>query len=113
MADTLEQALDVLKVASEIIGKTTTITIDSGVYGHLYGLYGDERYGEKINPKKDIYKLHGTPEKPITLGDLLSKLEKIQKQFDVLEREKIGRSYFYEGMGFDPKKNKIEVNWGS
>lgn len=112
MADTMEQALDALNIASEIIGATTTITIDCAVYAHLYGLYSD-KYNKKFNPKKDIHKLRGSPENPITLDDITAAFEKIQKQFHILREKDIGRSYFYEGMSFDPKKNKIEIYWGS
>lgn len=113
MADNMEQALDVLKVASGIIGKTITIKIDSGVYSHCRYCYSDKKYDKMLNPKKDIFKLRGTPEKPITFDDIIYVFKKIQKQFDVLEREEIGRTYYYEGMGFDPKTNVVSLGWGS
>jgi hypothetical protein len=65
--------------------------------------------------KRDIYKLRGSEENPITFEDLITVFEKMQKQFTKLEEAhgEIGRSYAYAGFFYDKESKVWKLGWDS
>ena len=110
MADDLQQTLDILTIASKIVGQTKTVIFDSGIYAH----YCEQQDDDTFDIKKDIIKLRGSSKNPITLNDLVRVFKKMQKQFKILNKENnyIG-PFFYEGIVFNKDKHKWDVWWGS
>lgn len=100
----LEQSIDILKLASDIVGLTYNIKINSGIYEHCY--YEDEC---EYDITKDIHEIKASIDDPITIDKILNTFKEIQNQFKVVEDS--GRSYFYEGM--TKNNNMWEINWGS
>ena len=105
MAHKLRQALDILELSSSLIGVTSSVTFDSGIYKHCSN--------ENLNPQKDIFIIHATPEEPVTLENIIHVFRKMQKQFDMVEDYEWHRSYFYEGVKFDQKSQIFVIRWGS
>lgn len=97
----VEQIIDTLKLASNIVGLTHDITINSCIYEHLYD--------DDFDVNKDIYVIKGSIDDPITMTKILNTFEEIQLQFKTVEDS--GRSYFYEGMS--NCDNMWMLNWGS
>jgi hypothetical protein len=73
----------------------------------------DDDIDVQIDIKKDIYKLRGTNENPITMKDLLNMFEKMQKQLQKLKKYGCNQFYFYNGIYFSPKKNMWGIEWHS
>jgi len=101
MADNMKQSIDALTFASQVVGRTTSVIINSGIYAHDY---------ERDDTEEDIITIVGTPETPITLQDVLEAFRRMQFQF---EDDDSGRSYFYEGLNYNVKLGEYEISWGS
>ncbi|XWV25395.1 putative ORFan [Tupanvirus deep ocean] len=107
MACDLSEIVEILDFAEKIVGSTEKVTIDSGIYEHDDN-NGDESHKPK-NSKHDIYVLDGTT-KPIELADVVKVFKKMQKQFD---NTYDGRSFVFEGLSYNGKRNCYELLWGS
>jgi hypothetical protein len=98
----IDQAVDILKLASNIVGLTHDIKIDSFIYKHLLE--------DDVDETKDIYVIKGSIDDPITISKILITFEKIQKQFETIAY--IDRSYYYEGLTQE-NNSTWTVHWGS
>lgn len=98
----IDQTVDILRLASNIIGLTHDIIIDSFIYKHLLE--------DDVDETKDIYVIKGSIDDPITLSKILKTFEKIQNQFETIAY--IDRSYYYEGLT-QGNNNMWTVDWGS
>ena len=107
MGDNLEQTIDILEIASSLIGKTTSVKFNSKIYDHSMS------ENEKLDPSKDIFIVQASVEKPITLESLICVFKKMQKQFRLIEKYESDRSYYYEGMSFYPESSECIIIWGS
>lgn len=94
------QSVDVLKFASQVLGKTKSVKINSNIKSH-------SSYQEE---EEDCYKIKASHDKPITLDKLILTFEKINKQYENADEE---RSYFYEGFDYNKNTNMWEIHWGS
>lgn len=104
----MEQAVDILNLASQLIGLTESITINSQIYDHLFEL------PDNINVHQDIHVISGSMNNPICFTDILTVFNAIQQQFDTLELNGLDdRSYYYEGLSYDPQTRTIFISWGS
>ena len=105
MAHKLRQALDILELTFFLIGETSSVTFDSGIYKHCSN--------ENLDPQKDIFIVDATPEEPVTFESIIHVFKKMQKQFDMVDEYEWHRSYFYEGVKFDQKSKIFVIRWGS
>lgn len=111
MSDNLQLAVDVLRLAEELIGKTETIIIDSGIYKHDIFAGEDETDVQRdAREARDIHTLRGSKNHPITLFQITDALAAMQEQFKHVSED---RSYYYEGIDFDPDSNMYMIHWGS
>ena len=99
-----EQIIDVLKLASELVGLTYNVQINSGIFKHCDGIID-----EKLDVTKDIYEIKASIDDPITINKILNTFVEIQDQFVTIEDS--GRSFFYEGIS--KRNNMWEISWGS
>lgn len=104
----MDLGIDVLKFASNIVGLTYNIKINSGIYEHCDGII-DDFFQEKVDVTKDIYEIKASIDDPITIHKIIDTFEKMKDQMVTIEDS--GRSYFYEGIS---KRGDIwEIEWGS
>ena len=109
MADTLEQSLDALKLALSIVGLTTSVTIDSGIFAHNGDDIDDDDIGIDGVVGRDVFVIPGSTQNPISLQDVVTTFERIQRKFDLVDD---GRSFFYEGID-NKGNNYYRIFWGS
>lgn len=107
MACDLEEIVGILEFIDKIRGSTEKIIINSNIYSHDDN-NGDESHHPK-NKKYDIYILDGT-KKPITFKSILRTFQKMQKQF---KNTYGGRSYAFEGIGYNKREGYYELYWAS
>lgn len=100
----VEQIVDVLKLASNVVGLTYDIKINSGIFEHCDGFLDEE-----VDVTKDIYEIKASIDDPITINKILNTFEEIKSQFETIEDS--GRSYFYEGIS--KRNNMWKLSWGS
>lgn len=107
------EMVNFLKIMNKVIGKDSTIILNTGIYKHYETCCDHKSLTLDVN--KDIIKLHGTEDNPISCSDLLKAFEKATKQLEeikkMMEKVKDHVSYYYEGIEFNKKKNKIDIVW--
>lgn len=103
MSQNLDQFVEAIEFLSDIVGRTSTIKIDSGIFEH--SSYDDDT----LNIEKDIMKIRGSVNNPISISDILKVFKQMQKQFEEVPES---RSYFYEGI-HKTGKNNYQIYWGS
>ena len=101
----LEQSIDVLKLATDLVGLTYNVQINSGVFEHCNGIID-----EKLDVTKDIYEIKASLDDPITINKILNIFVEIDNQL-AATIEHSGRSFFYEGIL--KHNNMWEISWGS
>lgn len=109
MSYNLQLAVDILRLAEEIVGSTNSVRIDSGIYKHDIFFEGTEAE-ERTRHNRDIHTIRGTKNHPITLAQVTDAIAAMQDQFRTVSQD---RSYFYEGLVFDERDNMYVINWGS
>lgn len=109
MAYNLRQAIDVAYLISAVEGSTETLIIDSGINKHYYGWKEDPGHPGRLD--QDIHTIHASKDNPITAYQIMELFEDINAQFSALPG---GRSYFYQGLEFNPNINMyVKIHWGS
>lgn len=103
----MKQAEDALSLALAVIGRTTPVVLNSGIYSHSWD---GEEYDDGNN---DVITIVGAPQEPITLQKVLEAFRTMQHQFEVINENDQGRSYFYEGLSYNDSTGEYEVHWGS
>ena len=109
--------VEIINFASQIVGKKCKVKVNSNIYARFAEIVdGDDDQDEiikKFCPTKDIYKITGCDESPITMDDVLNIFEKMQSQLNKLEKEDNGikQHYYYEGIKYHKKKKLWEIYW--
>jgi hypothetical protein len=99
----LYPATEFLVVASEIVGKTGPVEIDSRIYRHNINM-------EECDKGNDLYIL-GENGSEVTFEELIELITKLNDLVDELVDE-TGRSYYFEGIE-KVSSNKFVMSWGS
>lgn len=107
MASDLSEIIEVLEFVYDVVGSSEIVKIDSGIYDHDDN-NGDESH-QPQNSEDDIYILDGSTN-PIKLNDVVKMFQKMQQQFSNTYG---GRSYMFEGVRYNKKRNCYELLWGS
>lgn len=108
MAHNLKQALNILTMASKLVGQTSNVYFDSSIYSHSF--MDDD---PDFSPELDLFVLKATEKHPVTMHGIIDTFNKMQAQFEALDEADDDRSYFYEGIEFDKKNNVWCIRWGS
>ena len=99
----LYQSVDVLKFASQVLGMTKSIKINSNIKNC-------SDYQEKIY-KEDYYKIRASHDNPITLDKIILIFEKMKQQGEIDTDE--GGSYVYEGFDYNKRLGIWEIHWNT
>ncbi len=92
----------------KINGQQKNIVIDTGVFKH--NIFDREKILDK---KLDIIKIRGSKKKPIDLEDLVSVYSHVNRQFKIMIKHDLDRSYFFEGCSYNKITRQYELHWGS
>lgn len=111
--ESIKLAVDILRLAEEIVGSTNPIIIDSNINKH--DIFWDEEYNHteaEINAHEalDIHTIKGSKNHPIKLFQVTDAFDAILKQFKTASED---RTYYYEGLVFDDSSNMYIIIWGS
>jgi len=98
----LYSAIEILIVASEIVGIKGPIEIDSKIYSHNINM-------EECDKESDSYILGENGK--VTFDELIELITKLNDLVDELVDE-TGRSYYFEGIE-KVSDNKFIMSWGS
>lgn len=106
----IEHSIQLLKFADKIIGLTETVTINSGIYEHAD--FNTTKEEEEMDSGKDFIKIRGSARNPITMNDIVAAYEKIMKQsIKISKSSSGGRTYFYEGIKYNPRSKTWDILW--
>lgn len=103
----INKTIDMIK---ELVGKNGPVTINTGIYAR------DSEYQEEdpevFDPENDIIEI-GKEGKRITIRDIEKLMSHIKSQFNTLEKNNFGYSYFFEGIKYNKKSDMYEFYFGS
>jgi hypothetical protein len=100
-------AIDALKLAAAIVGMERRVYINTGIYKH--NIFDDKKI---LNKKEDRIVIRGSKTNPISLNDVLDAYKIMKKQFDFMDENNMGRSYYYEDLRCIDETH-YEICWGS
>lgn len=99
----LATAADILQFASDIVGKTGPITLDTRVYAHNILLDEDRSSEDQI--------VLGEGGTAVTFATVIALFEQLNELVDELSDDS-GRTYFFEGITKHSAAH-FSLNWGS
>lgn len=111
MVYSIELALDILRLAEEIVGSTKPIKIDSGINKH--DIFWNEEHTEAETEKHEVLDIHtikGSKNHPIKLFQVTDAFNDILSQFKTASDD---RTYHYAGLIFDDDSNMYTILWDS
>ena len=107
MSHTLISPIAVLNLANKIVGKTESVTIDSGIFKHYWD-------NDLLDKSKDVFEILVTDGNEIKIKDLLYAFLRMNTQFlEMTNNGLTDRSYFLEAIRYNSDRQLYEIIWGS
>lgn len=107
----MDDIYEFFKFAHKIIGLKKDVILNSGIFE-----FGNLQIGDSelltLDESKDIIKIPGNKNKPISLDDIFRVLKKIKKQFKEIDEGEEVRStdFTYKGI-YKYDDHKYKINW--